>query len=82
MAFLYIAASTGGADALGRLEQLRLNDLQMGQLLRAALAAPQNACIGQVADNASDGGVVPHLPCSGSVALCPHTRIDRQKKES
>src|SRR5699024_290620 len=56
-------------DALGHLEQLRLNDLQMGQFLGAALAAPQDACIGQIADDASDGGVVPHLPCSGPVAL-------------
>src|SRR5699024_4375573 len=69
MAFLHGAASTGGADALGCLEQLRFNDLQMGQLLGAALAAPQDARIGQVTDDAADGGVVPHLPCSGPVAL-------------
>src|SRR5699024_8746742 len=69
MAFLRGAAGAGGADALGRLEQFRLNNLQMGQFLRAALAATQDARIGQVTDDAADGGVVPHLPCSGPVAL-------------
>ena len=69
MAFLRGAVGAGGADALGRLEQLRFNNLQMGQFLRAAFAAPQDARIGQVADNAADGGMVPHLSYSGPVAL-------------
>src|SRR5699024_10609551 len=67
--FHHAVGAAGGADALGRLEQFRLNNLQMGQLLGAAFVAPQDARIGQVTDDAADGGVVPHLPCSGPVAL-------------
>ena len=57
-----------GADTLGGLELLRGNDLQMGQHLGAALPAPQDTGIGQVADHAANGGMMPHLPGAGPVA--------------
>ena len=41
----------------------------MGQLLGTAFSAPQNARIGQITDNTTDAGVVPHLARSGPVAL-------------
>lgn len=40
----------------------------MREHLRTTCAAPQNARIGQVADHATDAGVVPHFTCPCPVA--------------
>ena len=69
MAFLFGAVGPGSTDMLGSFKQLRRNDLQVGQLLGAAFSAPQNTRIGEIADNATDTGVVPHLTRSCPVAL-------------
>lgn len=47
------------------LEQLRRDDLQVGQHLGAAVTAAKYASIGEVADDTPDAGVVSHLtrPC-------------------
>ena len=55
-------------NPLGLLKQFRLDDLQVGQHRGAAFPAAEYAGIGQVTEDAPDGGVVPHLAASGPVA--------------
>ena len=69
MALLLGAVGPVCTDVLGRFKELRRNNLQVGQRLGAAFPAPQNARIGEIADNATDAGVVPHLTRSCTVAL-------------
>ena len=69
MAFLFGAVGPVCTDVLGRFKELRLNNLQVGQRLGAAFPAPQNARIGEIADNATDAGVVPHFTRSCPVSL-------------
>ena len=53
---------------LGSLEQLRRDDLQVGQHLGAAVTAAKYASIGEVANDPPDAGVMPHLTRSCPVA--------------
>ncbi len=69
MALLLGAVGPVCTDMLGRFKELRRNNLQVGQRLGSAFPAPQNARIGEIADNATDAGVVPHLTRSCPVAL-------------
>ena len=50
------------------LEQLRRDDLQVGQHLGAAVTAAKHPSIGEVANDPPDAGVVPHLTRSCPVA--------------
>ena len=50
------------------LEQLRRDDLQVGQHLGAAVTAAKHPGIGEVANDSPDAGVVPHLTRSCPVA--------------
>ena len=54
-------------NPLGRLKQFRLDDLQVGQHRGAAFSTAEYAGIGQVTEDAPDGGVVPHLAAPGPV---------------
>lgn len=54
-----------GANTLGRFKELGRDNLQVEQHLGSAVTTAENACIGQVANDTPDGGVVPLLtrPC-------------------
>lgn len=57
-----------GANPLGRLKQFRFNDLQVGQHRGAAFPVAEYAGIGQVTEDAPNGGVVPHLGAPSPIA--------------
>lgn len=57
-----------GTNPLSCLKQFRLDDLQVGQHRGAAFSAAEYAGIGQVTEDAPDGGVVPHLAAPSPVA--------------
>ena len=65
MALLFGAVGPVHPDTLGRLEQLRRDDLQMRKYLGTAFPAAEYARIGQIAEDTPDRGVVPHFarPC-------------------
>ena len=67
-ALLLCGVGTGGTDALGGVKHLLGDQLQVREYLGTAFPAPQNAGVGQVADDTPDGGVMPVLPRSGPVA--------------
>ena len=61
MIFLLDCIGTSRADALCDIEQLRFYDLQVRQNFGAAFAAAKHAGIGQVAKDAPNRSMMPHL---------------------
>lgn len=76
---------------LGGVKHLLGDELQVRKDLRTAFPAPQDAGIGQITDDAPDGGVMPVLPRPGPVAqavqvggdtLCAKALVDVFLKEA